>query len=102
MLIQTAKCVAAATLFSAAFALAGLMPTQAQAQSVTKQCGDKWAAAKTAGTTGGLTWPKFLSQCRTELAAQPASAPSAPAAAAAPAPAPATRAAKPAAPATTE
>ena len=80
MLIQSAKGAAAATLFAAALALAGLVPAQAQAPSVTKQCGDKWAAAKAAGTTGDLTWPKFLSQCRTEMAAQPASAtPAAPA-----------------------
>ncbi len=61
---------------------------QAQTPSVTKQCGDKWAAAKAAGTTGGLTWPKFLSQCRSEMAAQPAaettSQPSTPAAAGTP------------------
>jgi hypothetical protein len=74
MLIQSAKGAAAATLLAAALALAGLVPAQAQAPSVTKQCGDKWAAAKAAGTTGDLTWPKFLSQCRTEMAAQPASA----------------------------
>ena len=89
MLIQSAKGAAAATLFAAALALAGLVPAQAQAPSVTKQCGDKWAAAKAAGTTGDLTWPKFLSQCRTEMAAQPASATTA-----APAPAPANPAAR--------
>lgn len=97
MLIQTAKGAAAATLFAAALAVAGLAPVQAQTPSVTKQCGDKWAAAKTAGTAAGLTWPKFLSQCRAELAAQPASATTT-APAAAPAPAPATTSAPPPAP----
>lgn len=29
-----------------------------------KVCGDKWQAAKAAGTTGGTTWPKFLTECR--------------------------------------
>lgn len=107
MLIQTAKAAAAAAIIAAAFTVAGFTP--AQAQSVTKQCGDKWTAAKTAGTTGGLTWPKFLSQCKTEIAAQPVSATtSAPAAAPAaasvaaspakPAPAPKTTTAKTAAP----
>ena len=80
MLIRIAKCAAAATLFTAAFGLAGFAPAVAQAPSVTKQCGAKWAAAKAAGTTGDLTWPKFLSQCRAEMAAQPpSSAPSGPA-----------------------
>jgi hypothetical protein len=36
----------------------------ADAQSVMKQCGDQWKAAKAAGTTNGLTWPQFLAQCR--------------------------------------
>src|SRR5580692_2258591 len=29
-------------------------------QSVMKQCGAQWQAAKVAGTTGGATWPQFL------------------------------------------
>ncbi len=59
-----------------------------QAQSIMKQCGDDWKAAKANNTTNGLTWPQFLKQCRTEKegAATPAAAP---AAAPAPAPAPA-------------
>jgi hypothetical protein len=36
----------------------------AYAQSVMKLCGDKWKAAKAAGTTNGETWPQFLAQCR--------------------------------------
>jgi len=63
------------------------------AQSVMKQCGDQWQAAKQAGTTNGETWPQFLKECRARLAsttsatpaqggfapAAPAAAPSAPA-----------------------
>jgi hypothetical protein len=38
------------------------------AQSVMKQCGEQWQAAKQAGTTNGETWPQFLKDCRTRLA----------------------------------
>ncbi len=65
--------------------------TPGDAQSVMKQCGDQWPAAKTAGTTNGVAWPQSLSQCRANLetagmggAAGPAGAQLAPA----PAPAP--------------
>jgi hypothetical protein len=66
----------------------------AQAQSIMKQCGDEWKAAKANNTTNGMKWPEFLKQCRVEKegAAAPAPAPAAapaPAPAAAPAPAPA-------------
>ena len=77
-----------------AFLLAGvvgLASTGAQAQSVMKQCGDDWKAAKENNTTNGLKWPEFLKNCRVqkEGAAAPAAAPVvAPAPAAAPAPAP--------------
>jgi TPR repeat protein len=57
---------------------------QESAPSVMKQCGDKWQAAKAAGTTGDVTWTQFLSGCRAEIAAQPASAATAPVPAAAP------------------
>jgi hypothetical protein len=60
----------------------------AHAQSVMKQCGDEWKAAKANNTTNGQTWPEFLKSCRARLANAPAAAP-APAPAAAPAPAPA-------------
>ena len=61
----------------------------ANAESVMAACGAQWKAAKTAGTTNGLTWPQFLSQCRTQ---QP-SGNAAPAPTTyAPAPAPATNA----------
>jgi hypothetical protein len=66
----------------------------ANAESVMKQCGDDWKAAKANNTTNGMTWQQFLAQCRTqkESASAPAAAPAAapaPAPAAAPAPAPA-------------
>jgi hypothetical protein len=65
-------------------------------QSVMKQCGAQWQAAKAAGTTGGATWSQFLKACRTQLAsttsASPqggfAPAPVAPTSAPAPSPAP--------------
>jgi hypothetical protein len=45
--------------------LLGAVSAPAQAQDATmKQCGEKWQAAKAAGTTSGTTWPKFLSECR--------------------------------------
>ncbi len=92
-----------ALFFAGALALAATGAAQAQqAPSVMKQCGDEWKAAKANNTTNGMTWPQFLSQCRTqkEGAATPAAAPSpAPAPAAAPAPAPAPGAAPAPAPA---
>jgi hypothetical protein len=36
----------------------------ANAQTVMKQCGDQWRAAKANGTTNGQTWPEFIKQCR--------------------------------------
>jgi hypothetical protein len=38
-----------------------------RAESVMKQCGEQWQAAKAAGTTNGATWPQFLAQCRAQL-----------------------------------
>jgi hypothetical protein len=38
------------------------MAATANAQSVMKQCGEQWQAAKAAGTTNGETWPQFLAQ----------------------------------------
>jgi hypothetical protein len=57
-------------------------------QSVMRQCGAQWQAAKAAGTTGGATWPQFLKQCRSQLA--PTSVPQT-GFAPAPAPAPASQ-----------
>ena len=58
----------------------GLASTGAvQAQSIMKQCGDDWKAAKENNTTNGMDWRKFLKQCRDqkEGAAAPAAAPAA-------------------------
>lgn len=45
----------------------------ANAETVMKQCGDQWQAAKANGTTNGETWPQFLKQCRAQLASTGAS-----------------------------
>lgn len=58
-----------------ALASAGVASAQELAPSAVKQCGDKWAAATAAGTTGDLTWAGFLSQCRAEMALKGAMAP---------------------------
>lgn len=61
----------------------------ANAESVMAACGAQWKAAKAAGTTNGLTWPQFLSQCRANgsAGAAPTSAPAPPPTTYAPAPA---------------
>ena len=69
-------------------------PAQTGNQSVMKQCGAQWQAAKAAGTTGGTTRPQFLKSCRAQLAATTSAPPQggfapAPAPARAPAPSPA-------------
>ena len=81
-----------AFLFVGALGLASTGPVQAQ--SIMKQCGDEWKAAKENNTTNGMKWPDFLKQCRVqkEGAAAPAAAP---VAAPAPAPAPVARAPEP-------
>ena len=48
--------------------------SNANAQSVMKQCGEQWQAAKQAGTTNGATWPQFLAQCRAQLSSGAATA----------------------------
>jgi pyruvate/2-oxoglutarate dehydrogenase complex dihydrolipoamide acyltransferase (E2) component len=85
-----------AFILTGALALIGFGAAHAE-DSAMKQCADKWQAAKTAGTTGGLTYLQFSSKCRAELKAQPAAAPAP--AAPAPAPAPTTAAAPKPAPA---
>jgi len=64
----------------------------ASAESVMKQCGEEWKAAKTANTTNGQTWREFLKDCRTRHASTTATtapaAPPPPPPAAEPAPAP--------------
>jgi hypothetical protein len=64
-----------ALLFAGALGLASTGPVQAQ--SIMKQCGDDWKAAKENNTTNGLKWPEFLKNCRVqkEGAAAPAAAP---------------------------
>ena len=98
-MISTSIRVALSTIFFAG-ALAPATTEAAQAQSVMKQCGDEWKAAKVNNTTNGMTWPHFLLQRLTRRRAppRPPSAAARPPAAA-PAPAPA---AAPAAPAPAE
>jgi hypothetical protein len=72
---------------------APMASTAAGNQSVMKQCGAQWQAAKAAGTTGGATWPQFLKSCRAQLASTTSAPPQggfmpAPAPAQAPSPAP--------------
>jgi hypothetical protein len=63
-------------------------PTAAGNQSVMKQCGAQWQAAKAAGTTGGATWPQFLKSCRAQLASTTSAPPQGGSEPATPAPAP--------------
>jgi hypothetical protein len=63
--------------------------TPGNGQSVMKQCGAQWQAAKAAGTTNRQTWPQFLKQCRSLLASTTSVPPSGGFAPAAPPPAPA-------------
>ncbi|VTZ50214.1 conserved exported hypothetical protein [Methylocella tundrae] len=71
------------TILSSAFGLALVDP--AAAESVRKECSQKYQAAKAAGTLNGQAWPQFYSQCAAEAkGAAPAATP-----AAAPGPAPA-------------
>ena len=53
--------------FALAAAILAGVATAASAQSVMKQCGDQWQAAKQAGSTNGETWPQFLKDCRAHL-----------------------------------
>ena len=92
MKVQSIRAAAVAFVVAAAMGLAAT--GAAQAESVMKQCGAEWQAAKANNTTNGQTWQEFLKGCRARLANAPAAAP-----AAAPAPAPAPAAAPAAAPA---
>ena len=69
-------------LIQSVLAAAILLGTAAttRAESVMKQCGEQWQAAKAAGTTSGATWPQFLAQCRTQLGSGAATAAPTPAA----------------------
>ncbi len=66
-----------------------LAASGAQAQSVMKQCGEEWKAAKANNATNGQTWPEFLKSCRAQKAAAAPTAAPAPAAIPVPSPAPA-------------
>jgi hypothetical protein len=86
MMISTSFRVALSALFFAsALGLASTGPVQAQ--SIMKQCGDDWKAAKANNATNGMKWPEFLKQCRVQK--EGAAAPTAPVPVSAPAPAPA-------------
>lgn len=58
----------AATRFAMALTILIGIAGVANAETVMKQCGDQWQAAKASGTTNGQTWPQFLKQCRAQLA----------------------------------
>ena len=74
---------------AAIFAAGLFISAPAQAESVMKECGAQWKAAKEAKTTNGQTWREFLKDCRTRLASTSATTTApAPAPAAEPAPAP--------------
>ncbi len=95
MMTKTMGIAFSAILLAGAFALAAT--GAASAESVMKQCGDDWKAAKAAGTTNGQTWQEFLKTCKAQkegAAAPAAAAPAAPAAPAAAAPTPAPAAAR--------
>ena len=90
MISKSFRVALSALLFAGGLGLAST--GAAQAQSIMKQCGDDWKAAKANNTTNGMEWREFLKQCRVQKeAAAPAPAP-----AAAPAPAPAPLAPAPA------
>src|ERR1700733_8115634 len=83
MISTSLRVALSALLFAGALGLA--TTGRVQAQSIMKQCGDDWKAAKENNTTNGMKWPDFLKQCRIqkEGAAAPAAVP-----VSAPAPAP--------------
>ncbi len=63
----------------------------AGAQSVMRLCASQWRDAKAAETTGGLSWPQFLSQCRSRQGSAASSSGGFLPAVPAPAPAPASQ-----------
>jgi hypothetical protein len=48
-----------------AFGLLVAAPLAANAESVMRTCATEWKQAQAAGTTGGQSWPQFLTECRT-------------------------------------
>jgi hypothetical protein len=71
------------SLFFAALGLIfGLSSVGFAQESIMKDCGNQWKAAKAANTVpAGQTWVQFLAECRTKSAANPSPVVSAPAAA---------------------
>ena len=63
-----------------------LASAPANAESVMKQCGAEWKAAKANNTTNGQTWTQYLAECKTRHASAEATPASAPAAAPSPTP----------------
>ena len=64
MISKSFRVALSALLFAGALGLAST--GAAQAQSIMKQCGDDWKAAKANNTTNGMKWPEFLKQCRAQ------------------------------------
>ena len=64
---------------AAMLAAAALFSAPARAESVMKQCGEEWKAAKANNTTNGQSWRDFLKDCRARHASTAATAPAAPA-----------------------
>src|ERR1700727_3774741 len=77
MISRSFRVALSAFLFAGALSVASTGAVQAQ--SIRKQCGDDWKAAKANNATNGMKWPDFLKQCRVqkEGAAAPAAAPAA-------------------------
>ena len=63
-----------------------LASSPARAESVMKECGAEWKAAKANNTTNGQTWTQYLAECKTRHASAEATPASAPAAAPSPTP----------------
>ncbi|HVW57103.1 MAG TPA: hypothetical protein VHC00_15585 [Rhizobiaceae bacterium] len=61
-------------LVGAAFMALPMLPANAAASSVTKECSAKYKAAKAAGTLNGQKWPQFLSSCSASMKGDTAAA----------------------------
>jgi hypothetical protein len=74
MSVRLSSALHAVTFSCAISAAAFMFSAEADAQSVQKQCGDQWKAAKAAGSVpADQKWADYLKECRTRMAAQPAS-----------------------------
>jgi len=73
MMKKTMGIAFSAILLAGAFALTA--NGASGAESVMKQCGADWKAAKAAGTTNGQTWQEFLKACRAQKEGAAAPAP---------------------------